>query len=638
MAELADAETLQQIDNEDIHIWAEKNVNLQGAYALTGPFRVGLSRYIIEPLRAIKDHTMREVVCLAVPQTFKTGIADIALQWFIANRPGPTYWAAQSNTTAWEHMESRLIPSIKSCKAIKNLVPKDIRELRRDGIYFPHMPFFISGPGEKRLQGKSIQQIILDETWLYDSGTIEWARKRVSQYIKYGLSKVLIISQAGYEDDDTHEAYKRGTCEEWHVPCLNPSCGEYFMPDIKLASASGKKWNDKEAGCKNEDKTYNYGKLEEMLTLACPKCKHLHKDTDSLKQEWNERGKYVQTNLTPMKGRRSFRWNSWVFHPWIEIVQDFIVATHQFKQGVTDNLLTYFQQREGRPVNENSLYSQDRHVKWDVEYSPVDKWVDEKGVAIGFQRFMTIDVQETEFYWLIREWARDGRSRLCGFGCAYSPDELVKIQSDWQINPGLVWIDTGHRTREIYSYIIKYKWRGIKGIKDKRGFNITRKDKYGRVKKEWRYIMASITGGDPAIGKAMQGKLGKAQFFLLCVNPIKNILKRLRDGNGVEWMCLPQSTFDLKEYNRQMFSEYPKKIINKYGKEERFWIKIKSDLPNDYWDLETYQVAMALECPYIDIQESLNAYHSEEVKEGDTEDTVGEAIPIESEETLPVAA
>jgi hypothetical protein len=247
-------------------------------------------------------------------------------------------------------------------------------------------------------------------------------------------------------------------------------------------------------------------------------------------------------------------------------------------------------------------------MKADIDYNPKEKWVFE------VVRFLTVDVQSDKFVCVLRCWAADGRSRLLHFTECYDINEVETLRKEWGVFPICVGMDTGHRTREVYGYILKYGYIGLKGVSEKRGFMKSYRDKHGRIKKSWEFYKKSEQAGDPALGTEFAGKGQKAPFYLIAVNPLKDILVRLRDGKGVEWTCLPEAQYDIQSYVKQLHSEYKKTVMNKYGGRDQFWVKIKSEVPNDLWDCEVYQIGLALMHPDVAINEVIASEVSPEQK------------------------
>lgn len=597
----SDQKACSPIDDSPIHLWAEKHVNLRGSYAIQGSFRIGKSRYLIPVFDAFKDHSVREICLLASTQGGKSLAADLCLVWTVANRPGPSMLIFQSNQVAEEHATGRLIPTLKDTEAVREYLPS-FRQISKDMIPFSHMPLYIHGPGERRLQSKSIMNIFASEMWMWPEGSLDYAKKRTKHFYKYGMSKVFIESQGGTEDSDLDLAFKRGTMEYFHVPC--PHCKHYFIPDISHMNCEGKKWNDPELKLKDEQNNYDFGRLEELLTMECPSCKGLFKDSESIKVLWSDEGKYVQTNPKPLNGHRSFHWNSFICDPWFDIVYEFILATKMLKKGSNENLLNFYKQRLAKNVTLESIYVQDKFVPT-AEYNPKSAFEPEEYGAI----FFTIDTQENKYVGVIRAWSKTGDSKLLWFGTMYGADEIEDKRVEWNIPPNCVLMDSGgQRARETYGICADRGYLAVKGIPEKRGFKKPYKTPSGQVRYSWHFWKKSEEAGDPAMGTPQQGKVKKANLYLFCVNPLKDILCRMRDKQtNLKWECLSSTDFNLEEYNRQMYSEFKKTRINRYGAKEEFWVKIKFDLVNDFFDCENYQVGLALMHPNVALNESFAA-------------------------------
>jgi hypothetical protein len=148
-------------------------------------------------------------------------------------------------------------------------------------------------------------------------------------------------------------------------------------------------------------------------------------------------------------------------------------------------------------------------------------------------------------------------------------------------------IDTGYRTREIYGYVIEYGFIGIKGT-DKRVFvHKTVNKKTGAEERFPRFWKKSPEGGDPAAGTIQAGKAGKAAFFLLGTESLKDMVARLREGKTSEFLALPSASHSIEEFHKQMFSEYKGRIGIRNGKKIYGWKRI-GDIPNHYWDCVIY--------------------------------------------------
>lgn len=584
----------RSIGTEDICSWAERNIVLAGSYGSPGPLRLGTSRYLMEPLRAMQDWQTKEVVILKATQTAGTLSAEIFLQWALVNRPVPTLWIGQSDKMAEIEMSTRLRPSILSNKELSKQLPDDSRLIRKDGFDLAACNFRICGPALNNLQSSTRGIVIADELAYWDdSNLLAEAKQRMNYYDQYGMSKLIVVSQAGEVDNELDKEWKTTTMEEWSVPCIG--CGKYWTPNILNFNAGGKSWSDDSLKLKNSSNEYNIGKLQKILTLECPNCKYLHTDTPQVKQKWNSEGKYIATNPDAIDGCRGFRWSAIPMTPWIKIVAAFLNATAERRNGLDEPFLQFFQKRMAIAINPREYFAKDKQVKSDVPYDK-DKWPEEK------IRCFTIDVQESHFVGVIRAWSQDGKSHQLWTGKLNTIEEVLAKQKEFNIpylidNYGrkcyMVGWDTGfgQRSREVYRYIIDYNHIGLKGEPFKPGYVETKKRKDGTTYEVYRLYRKSLTGGDPDFGTKNQGKT-ICPLYLLAVDGLKKILISLREGKGSEWLCLPIDSDIMKEYNTSMFSEEYVQV-ERNGKRFGEWQKISKTICNDFWDAEVYNLALA---------------------------------------------
>jgi len=591
---------VEELDLSDIHVWAEKRITFAGQFNPTGPYKSSRSPYIIEPLRAVKDHGCRQVVCLGATQTAKTVFLLLSSMWFLVNRPLPMMLIMQTNPVANDLLISRLLPTMRASRVMRDLLPTDPNKIKTPGnapnsIHFDHTEFYINGCSLNNLQSRPLGIILADEVWAWKGAPIEHARKRMGSYSKKKMDKLIVCSQGGEVGSDIHKLFLEGTQETWTVPC--ESCGHYFVPSIRDVSADGLSWSDPKAEIKDVDGSYNWALLQEKLCMSCPQCKHKHVDTDKRKRNWLDEGKYVLKNTKARKDKRSFNWNAWIERPWIEIIEEFVNASHDMKKGVYDPMKTYFWQTEAEIKPPETYFARDIKIK-EGDYNPKDKWEHE------FVRFMTIDVQSDKYCYLIRAWSKDGRSRLLTFSYVYDIQEVIEAQKEWGVPSYYTWIDTGFKTHDVYRHIAANEWVGIKGDKERdRGYPHDVFDAEGRKLDKPIYLF--WRPHDPSSDTGYADKdVPIVPYYLFAVNKIKDILVRLRNNEGVEWLTLPSANYDLTEYKKQMVSEWPCLDTNKFGKQTRIWKKINKNALNEVWDLETYQVGMALIHPEISLKES----------------------------------
>jgi phage terminase large subunit GpA-like protein len=175
-------DSLKKVDTDNIASWSKKNIVLPPSYADPGILDLNKSRYLLEPLDALLDRKIRNVVIYKAVQTGGTLLADIAIPYFIINKPGPILFSMYSEKMIKDHVNDRLYPLFKNCKSLKHILPDDSRDFTNYGIKFPHCTLYCDGQAESTFQAKSIKFLICDEVHLWDRGRLDLAMVRTSYF------------------------------------------------------------------------------------------------------------------------------------------------------------------------------------------------------------------------------------------------------------------------------------------------------------------------------------------------------------------------------------------------------------------------------------------------------------------------
>lgn len=590
----------KRIAGENIIQWAERNIVLSSAHGDAGPLRLNGSRYLHEPLLAFADREVKEEVISKATQTGGTLVAEIALNWQMVNRPGSIQWFCQTDTKAEEEMLSRLKPTMLGNKSLAPLLPSDDRKIRSDGVRMPSCEFVITGHSDADIQSSTRHLIIVDELAHYDDKSILYQIKSRTGYTEEkGNSKVLIVSQAGFIDNEMDVAYRQGTMEAWQVPC--EACNHYVAPQIIHFTAGGLSFSDDSLQLKDERGKYILGKLEKVLTFTCPACNHHHKDSPKLKQFWNETGKYVQQNPYPLQGHRSFHWSAIHCTSWIRLIQDWLAVCEMRKRGLgQEQYVEFFHKRMAKSINPDEYLNSDKVVRTDKPY-------DKSGWADEFTRNFVLDVQKDRFFGNIRAYSKDGRSRQLWCGWLDTIEQVLAKQSEYNIpfavdrtgkrTYSVLW-DSGYplRQNEVYLYCVKYNHLAIKG--DSAGTKqFERKVRVGnRIVIKHDYWNLSPKRGDPYEGQKGGGKGPTCALIIFATDTLKKVLVQLREGKGPEWLCLSKEENQAwDDYNKGIYNEEFRTVDknNKPIKGGR-WEKVNKLVTNEAFDVETYSIGAAL--------------------------------------------
>lgn len=571
-------ELWQPADRRPIYDWAHDNVVLPSSITKSGLFDISGSRYLIKPFESLLNDAVREVVVVAPVRSGKSLIGDVWLPWIIANDPGPTMWNMQTDPVAADHAETRVMPILESCAKVRALFPVNRHQKRSKDIVFAHgMPLWIQGPSVGNLQSKGIRYQINDEVWMWEQGRLAEAKGRLGDYEEMQTSKLLIISQAGSEDDDLDAEFQRGTRSEWHVTCQ--SCGHRQRALWEASRPDGTRWGMLFDLQKDSRGDYRVGHAVSTRRFSCEKCGHDHTDDGKTRAAWNLSGDYVAADASVEK-IHSYHYTALITRSWDALVEEYVHALNARNRGVTDLLVKFWQKRMAEPKSEGTVLETSKPMTV-VSYEAKDKWDEET------HRFMTIDRQEEDLYWwTVRAWTPHAKSRRIGFGKAFGAAALDEIRKQHSVPPNYTFIDSGFLPKGdhgVYAHCVRYGWIAFKGEDSPYFIHTT---KAGPVRRSY----SPATRGDPESGHAGAGKKF-ATLIRFASNIMKDRVNRLID-RGL-WIEPTRTEDELEiEYRKQMASEFKRRKRDKFtGREQLVYVCPSRN--NHAFDCASMQVTAA---------------------------------------------
>ena len=590
-----------------IEEWCAAHVDLPGAYVPSGKFRPHQSPWLLPVLSALKDEKYRIVNVLKPTGTGGTLCADLFVAWCVVNRPGNIQWNWNIESLATGHCEERLWPLIDACPPARALYSDNRHELRTLARKFKTGQWLrIQAGTESRLQGKHIPIQINDEVWQWDAGRMREADSRLGAYRRVGMSKQLNISQGGDVGSEWHIRCMAGERVEWRVPC--PHCGEFFFPKLEDREA-GKavyrvEWDSSATAAPEEFSN---------VRMICASCRGEMRDGPELKAMWKERGRIE--SLTPGLDADSItiRWSPFVVTPWAEIVADYRRAIAARKLGVLLPLRQFIQKvmadfwDEG---SETSVEPVDLRVS---DYKPGVAWQVEHKPAL------TVDCQRnlSLFYLVVRGWASNGGSRRLFRGRVNSFDEIAAVQRQFNVSSPFVALDVGYEQTPILQECARriddgksWGWFGMKGNKDDQGIGFNHETSFGKT----RRIYSPNIWPDLGLGQRnhnvdewlatlsehvrslYRSRAGLRIPIVMWSNRLTyEILARLRDGRGAEWMAPADESGQDEErhYREQLGAKILRDSHDSRGHPVKLWESIRPNFPDHYWDCECEQVVIA---------------------------------------------
>lgn len=535
--------------------WCAANVNLVYGSSRAPKFSPDITPWIRDPIREIFDNSNREIVIKAPVGSGKSTAIEAMLAYIIAEDPGPTLITGQTDQDISDWAESRMWRVLRGSPATAGLFPSERGKVRKMEVMFPHMEVWLTGANMSGLQSKSIRWLIGDEVWMWKRGMLEEFRGRMHR--RWNGRRVL-MGQAGIEGDDFDVAWEQCEQREWCWTC--PSCGTVQSWQFQRITFPEDGSNAERAA---------------QCVMTCSGCDATLSDDIAIRRSLCEGSVYEVTKKAEIPGHIGFHYDALTLwdSPWSEQVLQFLNAKDALAKGDTTPLRQVIQKQRAESWKEDLGITR---PPISIFEATVQDYLDGKKIDGETYRFATIDVQRDHFWLLIRAWRSDGSSVALWYGRVNAEETIAEIVSRYQIEPRCVYIDTGYDSGRVYDIIVRYGWWGIRGDKPERYKHAVHGGTIERLYSPRKF--ANAPGG------------GRARYFFVAADGVKNLLSNLRSGNGAPWQVLE----DLhKSHAEQLDSEVREEFLNpRDGQTTMRWVK--KNRHNHAWDCEVYQVAAAL--------------------------------------------
>jgi hypothetical protein len=567
---------LPQPDRSPIYQWARKHVVLPESYAIPGHFNAKLSPWLIPIFDALQDDAIRTVTVSKSIQSAGTLIADVWVPWLIANCPGPISWTMHTDDMVERHAKTRLNPILDRCKPVADLLPRAGPHRTITEIYFGGFFLVLNSANLSDQQSQSIRWKINDEIWHPKWQSIyKEAIGRVTKFEEMGTSKILNISQGGWENDVSDQAWKAGHMAEWSAEC--PACAKLHPLAFRQIAGDGKEregaaragvvWAE---DAKLDDGTFNVARAMETVRFRCPHCGNESADDDRTREAWKRSGAYQVTRMDAPSEAKSFHFEALPTRPMRLLAQQFCEAENEFAKTGSDEARRVFRQkREARAwVEERSVIN----VMGGGDYSMKDFWNGET-VPGETHRFMTVDRQQTHFWVEVGAWTAAPEYRQLYFGRVDTIDAVRATQIRYKVPDSCVAQDRRYDASAVDADCARWGWRGMMG---------TRK-KTWPMRNEATGLMENFPHSDPKFSNI--GPVA-VPFYEFSSGHCKDIVANAVAGKSFRWM-LPKDVNPL----------YPEHLKAEEKREVRpgvwEWVEVKQN-SNHGFDCSSMMVAVAI--------------------------------------------
>lgn len=555
---------------QNVWQWAQENVDFSLAMnydtPIHGPYDPEYMPFWKEPVECLTRHDVREVSILKATRT--GGSENMLLnpiRFSVAIKPQPTLYVTSDQLSAERFMDKRIKRGLKCAKGTARLF-KNAQATQHD-IAFQTMDFRVTWPRAKQAFKQDGWALVLcDEVSTWPEYSPDMARRRTDSY---PFPHIVFLStpdpaqRRASNEDPIFIEFNNGDRREWYMP--DPNGGEFTF-GIGTAESHGLRW-DKSA--KREDGTWDYDKVHESAYYLTPSGARVeNKDRIALARS----GRWVPTNRNAKSTARSYHVTAFMSPfksgDFGEIAVAFLKATAAGPIALRGFVYEYLAEPWTQDVER--VYD-DQISRRVADYSARTSYFDVHSNYKELQRcrLMTVDVQKTHFWFVVREWCEGGASCLVEWGYCATWDEIDAVALRNKAESVLVDSGYGERTTEVYEECIRRRLVPCKGD-----------DRSTPTELPWRQTPINPFEGTKRarIGESLNLILWRTDIFKLM------LLSRLR-GDVEGWFVYRGIE---RDYCLQITAE---------ERTPKGWIKRRRD--NHVLDCEAMQVLGALAHGYM---------------------------------------
>jgi hypothetical protein len=540
--------------------WAKKNVPVNNS-PKGSHIDFNLTPWFKEPYtEIISNPTLKECNICSPVGSGKSALLIALGVTTVALYPKQLMYVAQNEQMTIDFLDLHLKPSMKKNKTIAKMWP--LRNMdRKESIHFPTCSIYTGyATALNTLQSRSIDLLCLDEVWLFDKeGVIEECRRRLHDR---PASRMVCVSQGGIIGDQFHKTYSMGLIKKYAWECEDCKSRNIY---------------------KFEDLVFDYKKDSNgtpiwstvYAELKCPCCEKKYEDTIENRRRLAENALYVveDENQNCLPHHVSYSFNQLCVYDvsWSKLATEFLVANNS---NLRSTSLKQFQQKklgefydESKNCQTIDLDSvQGGYAIDDYKYEPLDL------------RIMTVDVQQSQMFIVIRDWSKQGASQLVAFKYCSTFSEIEKIRVEYNIKPKAVFLDAAYRPEEVKLAGAQYGYIGLNG----------RGDSLFKIKNDEGKTIERVFSAP--VNYQIKTNQGVKTFQVVNYSgvSVKDILSTMQGNDNKMW-SIASSGENFNMYIHQLNSEI--RDINKHtGKP--YYKKVRDN--NHAFDCEVMQIVAAM--------------------------------------------
>lgn len=461
------ADALMPTRTSDPLDWYEANIADIPTSPKRGRFDRRVWPWIPRAVAILSDHETRKAVLLWGTQLGKSTAESMLACYLIANYPGPMMITQDTQPNADDFSQNALRPLIGNCKPVRDLLipdsdKSDTLRFRNDMVLYVK-----SANNETNLQRRTLRYIIADECWQYQLNRIDQAIKRVDKF--EGLGKVVLASQGSDHGDEFHREWEMTDKATWNFRC--PHC-ELLQPWV---------WEQIRFPEDARGPTgWDALRVSKGTTYECAGCHVRLADSEEVRNDCNARGDFVSSCAARERGLRGLHVPAMAGVSWGKLGVEMIKASEAFDIYGDPEPRKIFKQKRLAQFwsDEGGAMVADFRASDYLMATPWDKvgWLNRLGRVVDRPappadkdlirvRTMGCDKQLDHYWVVIRDFARDGESRIVH--CQQVTDGwpgLDALAARFGVHKALIGVDAGWSQQEVVAMCAERGWKATKGF------------------------------------------------------------------------------------------------------------------------------------------------------------------------------
>jgi phage terminase large subunit GpA-like protein len=458
---------------------------------MPGPIDLDLTPYLREPLRAVQDPDVEDIVLCTSSQVAKTTFMVIVSLHTMATEPWNQLVVMPTEDDARELNLERYQPIIMASPELSRFVAGMRGEFVMDAIRLNGATITFRGSNSPAgLSSKPGKILIADEIdkWPIWSGREASPLDLLGERAKtFHDSKFLMASTPTTPEGLIWRELQDSSNARYHVPC--PYCGTYQILEMGGAEPGtpGIKWP-------RDERNPNRIVSERLAWYECAAC--AEKIRDHQKPGMVKNGRWVPAGqkliagelVGPSPPRRRVGFHLWAgYGLWPKSSFSQIAARFLQSKDVPSRLQNFRNSWQGEVWRQALDEVKDAHLRACVgEYhqgaAPAGAWLLTAGIDVQSRE------EVTYLYFVLRAWGRQEESWLVRAGIAegWGPLYQILFQSRYEAADGapiplrMAVVDSGYRTDEVYEFCRRSGCFAYKGaVRAQRHLTIKGKDVSG---------------------------------------------------------------------------------------------------------------------------------------------------------------